>query len=154
MRTTDNTILITGGTSGIGRGFAEEFYKRGNTVIICGRREEKLQEIKENFPGIITTICDMNVVEEREALFQWAVESYPDLNILMNNAGIQLLADMTKEVDIKKVSTEVETNLIAPIHLASLFAPHFTGKDESAIIKYFIGTRFCSDSIYAGILRH
>jgi uncharacterized oxidoreductase len=142
MKTTGNTILITGGTSGIGRGFAEEFFKLGNTVIICGRREERLQEITEEYPGIITTMCDVNVVEEREALFQWAVESYPDLNILINNAGIQLPADMTKEVDIKKVNSEVETNLIAPIHLSSLFAQHLAEKDEAAIINISSGLAF------------
>ena len=104
MKTTGNTILITGGTSGIGRGFAEEFMKRGNTVIICGRREDRLMEITEQFPGIITTICDVSIVEEREALYQWVIESYPDLNILINNAGIQLVADMTKEVDLDRIN--------------------------------------------------
>ena len=142
MKTSGNTILITGGTSGIGRGFAEEFFKRENTVIICGRREERLQEITGEFPGIITTLCDMNVVEEREALFQWVVESYPEVNVLINNAGIQLLADMTKEVDITKVNAEIEINLIAPIHLSSLFARHFAEQDEAAVINISSGLAF------------
>ncbi len=142
MKTTGNTILITGGTSGIGRGFAEEFVQRGNTVIICGRREERLQEIQQHFPGVITSMCDISIVEEREALFQWAVETFPGLNILINNAGIQLPCDMTKEVDIDKVSREIEVNLTAPIHLASLFAEHFTEKDESAVINISSGLAF------------
>ncbi len=142
MKTTGNTILITGGTSGIGRGFAEEFEKRGNTVIICGRREDRLQEIQQDFPGIITTMCDVTVVEEREALFQWAVETFPELNILINNAGIQLHCDMTREVDIDKVSNEIEINLTAPIHLASLFAEHFASKEEAAVINISSGLAF------------
>ena len=142
MKTEGNTILITGGTSGIGRGFAEEFSRRGNKVIICGRREERLQEITEENPDIITTLCDVNIIEEREALYQWIVETYPEVNILINNAGIQLLADMTKEVDIKKVNTEIETNLIAPIHLSSLFSQHFIGQDEAAIINVSSGLAF------------
>ncbi len=142
MKTTGNTILITGGTSGIGRGFAEEFVQRGNTVIICGRREDRLHEIQQNFPGIITTMCDLSVVEEREALFQWAVETFPELNMLINNAGIQLACDMTKEVEINKVTHEIEINLTAPIHLSSLFAEHFSGKDEAAIINISSGLAF------------
>ncbi len=134
--------MITGGTSGIGRGFAEALVKRGNKVIICGRREERLQEIQQNFEGIITTICDVSVLEEREALFQWAIETFPELNILVNNAGIQLPCDMTREVDIDKVNHEIEVNLTAPIHLASLFAEHFAGKDEAAIINISSGLAF------------
>ncbi len=142
MKTTGNTILITGGTSGIGRGFAEEFEKRDNTVIICGRREERLQEIQQQFPGVITTMCDVSIVEEREALFQWAVETFTELNILINNAGIQLSCDMTKEVDIDKVKEEIEVNLTAPLHLASLFAEHFAEKEESAVINISSGLAF------------
>lgn len=142
MKTTGNTILITGGTSGIGRGLAEDFAERGNTVIICGRREERLQEIQGNYPEIITSMCDLSIVEEREALYQWVTESFPELNILINNAGIQLLADMTKEVDIERVKQETEINLIAPIHLSSLFAPHLAGKYESAIMNISSGLAF------------
>ncbi len=142
MKTTGNTILITGGTSGIGRGFAEEFFQRNNTVIVCGRREERLQEIQQQFPGIITTMCDVSIVEEREALFQWAVETFPELNILINNAGIQLPCDMTREVDIDKVTQEIEINLTAPIHLASLFAEQFAGRDEAAVINISSGLAF------------
>jgi uncharacterized oxidoreductase len=142
MKTKGNTILITGGTSGIGRGLAENFAERGNTVIICGRREERLQEIQGNYPDIITTLCDLSIIEEREALYQWVMESFPGLNILINNAGIQLLADMTKEVDIGRVRQETEINLIAPIHLSSLFAPHLAGKEESAIMNISSGLAF------------
>lgn len=142
MKTSGNTILITGGTSGIGRGFAEEFEQRGSTVIICGRREDRLQEIQQDFPGIITTLCDVTVVEEREALFQWVIETFPELNVLINNAGVQLPCDMTREIDIDKVSHEIEINLTAPIHLASLFAEHFAGKEEAAVINVSSGLAF------------
>ncbi len=142
MKTTGNTILITGGTSGIGRGFAEKFAEKGNTVIVCGRREERLQEIHQLYPDVITTMCDVSIIEEREALFQWSVETFPELNILINNAGIQLPCDMTREVDITKVSQEIEVNLTAPVHLASLFAEHFRRSAEAAIINVSSGLAF------------
>jgi len=142
MKTTGNTILITGGTSGIGKGLAEEFVQRDNTVIICGRREEKLQRIQISYPDIITTICDISILEEREALYQWVAESFPELNILINNAGIQLPVDMTREVEISKVREEIEVNLTAPIHLSSLFAPHLVEKEESAIVNISSGLAF------------
>lgn len=142
MKTTGNTILITGGTSGIGKRFAVEFFQRDNTVIICGRREDRLQQIQDNYPGIITTICDITILEEREALYQWVTESFPEITILINNAGIQLPVDMTREVNINKVRQEIEVNLTAPIHLSSLFAPHLAVKDESAIINISSGLAF------------
>lgn len=142
MKTSGNTILITGGTSGIGRGLAEEFSRNGNTVITCGRREGRLRELTDQYQEIITTLCDVSVVEEREALFQWVVENYPDTNILINNAGIQLLGDLTKEIDIGRVNKEIEINLIAPIHLTSLFAQHLRDKEEAAIINISSGLAF------------
>ena len=78
----------------------------------------------------------------REALYQWVTESFPEINILINNAGIQLPADMTKEVDIERVKQETEINLIAPIHLSSLFASHLAGKDDSAIMNISSGLAF------------
>lgn len=142
MKTTGNTILITGGTSGIGKGFAEEFVQRDNEVIICGRREDRLQQVQDNYPDIITTLCDISILEEREALYEWVTESFPDLNILINNAGIQLPVDMTKEVDIRKVREEIEINLTAPIHMSSLFAQHLAGKSEAAVINISSGLAF------------
>ena len=120
MQTTNNTILITGGTSGIGYAFAVRFHELGNKVIICGRRADRLAQIGAKHPGMVTKVCDIAVAAERGSLAAWAVEHHPGLNILMNNAGIQLLTDLTKPVELDKVQSEVETNLIAPIHLGSL----------------------------------
>jgi uncharacterized oxidoreductase len=142
MKTSGNTVLITGATSGIGRGFAEEFFNRENQVIICGRREERLKKISSEYPGIIPTMCDVNVVEEREALYQWVVENYPGINVVINNAGIQLPIDLTREVNIKKIKSEIEINLVAPIHLSSLFVEHLAGKEEAAIINISSGLAF------------
>jgi uncharacterized oxidoreductase len=142
MQITANTILITGGTSGIGLAFAKEFVHLQNEVIICGRREKRLEAIKEKFPRIIPRVCDITNTAEREALANWVLENYPDINMLINNAGIQLKIDLTNKTDIDKVRAEVETNFIAPVHLTSLFAQHFKQKDEAAIINISSGLAF------------
>ena len=142
MNTKNNTILITGGTSGIGLAFAEEYLRHGNKVIICGRRTDRLKQLKESHPGLITRECDVEVAVQREYLHNWVVENHPDTNILMNNAGIQLLADLTKPVELDRVYSEVETNFIAPLHLASLFAPHLATKKEAAIMNISSGLAF------------
>jgi uncharacterized oxidoreductase len=82
-------ILITGGAAGIGFAFAERFIKVGNKVIVCGRREAKLQEAKEKYPELITRVCDVTKESDRIALFDWVTSEHPDVNVLINNAGIQ-----------------------------------------------------------------
>ena len=147
MRTTGQTILITGGTSGIGLGFAEEFVRLGNTVIICGRREERLTQIEQKHQKIITKVCDVSDAEQREALYSWITKNYPATNILINNAGIQLLADLTQPVNLGRIQAEVETNFVAPLHLASLFAGHLSAKPEAAIINISSGLAFAPIAI-------
>jgi uncharacterized oxidoreductase len=142
MKTSGNTILITGATSGIGLAFAEEFIKEGNTVIICGRREDRLQQIKEKHPGIITKVCDASLAAEREELCKWTLQNYPATNILINNAGIQLVADLTKPINLEKVISEVEINFIAPVHLSSLFVQHLSSKADAAIMNISSGLAF------------
>jgi uncharacterized oxidoreductase len=88
MKLSGNTILITGGTSGIGLGFAEAFLSTNNHVIICGRRKERLQQIKEQHPNIIIRVADLSIDDERKELFEWTIKNNPDVNVLINNAGI------------------------------------------------------------------
>lgn len=142
MQISNNTILITGGTSGIGLAFAEQFMAAGSKVIICGRREERLNELQQKYPALITKVCDVADIKSREALAQWVLQNHPELNVLMNNAGVQLDLNMTKPVDLSRVYTEIETNLVAPIHLSSLFAQHLATKPDAAIINISSGLAF------------
>lgn len=142
MKTTGNTILITGGTSGIGLAFAREFHRLENTVIICGRRQERLAEIEQQHEGIITYRCDVADSIDRESLAEWVLTNYPQVNVLINNAGLQLLTDMTRPVDLHRVNSEINTNLVAPIHLTSLFAQQLAQKEEAAIINISSGLAF------------
>jgi uncharacterized oxidoreductase len=117
----NNKILITGGASGIGLGLTERFLAEGNTVIICGRRESVLQEVAEKFPQVITKTCDLSTETERENLYNWIAAEHSDLNVLVNNAGIQQWIPVGDDDFYEKAKIEIATNIEAPIHLASLF---------------------------------
>jgi uncharacterized oxidoreductase len=121
MKLINNKILITGGASEIGFGLTERFIQENNTVIICGRRETALQEVKEKFPSVITKVCDLSIEEERIELYKWISKNHSDLNVLVNNAGIQNWMNISDDNFYEKASTEVNTNILAPIHLTNLF---------------------------------
>ena len=142
MQISNNTILITGGTSGIGLAFAEQFMAAGSKVIICGRREERLKALCEKHPGLITRAADVSKAADREALTAWVLQNHPEVNVLMNNAGVQLFANMTRPVDLERIYNEIETNVVAPIHLTSLFAEHLSTKPDATIINISSGLAF------------
>jgi uncharacterized oxidoreductase len=121
MNLSNNKILITGGASGIGLGLTERFIKDNNTVIICGRREEVLNEVSAKFPSVITKVCDLSVEAERAELYNWIAANHSDLNVLVNNAGIQNWMNVDDADFMEKANAEVTTNILAPIHLTNLF---------------------------------
>lgn len=122
MKITNNKILITGGASGIGLGLTERFIQENNTVIICGRREAALKEVADKFPGVIIKVCDLSIETERIELYNWVAENHSDLNVLINNAGIQNWMSISDTDFYQKTSDELTTNVLAPIHLTTLFA--------------------------------
>jgi uncharacterized oxidoreductase len=142
MQLNGNTVLITGATSGLGLAFAEKFWEAGSKVIITGRREERFKKIEEKYPGIVTKTSDAADADQREVLAKWVIENFPGTNILINNAGVQLLTDLKKPVDLDRVRQETETNFISPIHLTSLFTQHLASKDNAAIINISSGLAF------------
>lgn len=93
-------------------------------------------------PGIITRVCDVADEKQREELVEWLVTNYPDFNVLVNNAGIQLNTDLTNPCNLDRVRSEIETNLVAPIHLSSLMVPHLRNKNGAAIINISSGLAF------------
>ena len=136
MNLGENTVLITGGGTGIGLALAARFLNAGSKVIVIGRREEKLAEAKAKYPALITKACDISDENERKALFAWVTENYPEINVLVNNAGIQRAINLTTAGDDwSKYRSEIATNLEAPIHLSMLFAPYFTEKENTAIVN-------------------
>ncbi|MDM5200812.1 SDR family NAD(P)-dependent oxidoreductase [Fictibacillus enclensis] len=140
MKLSGNTILVTGGASGIGLAFAERFLKEGNKVIIVGRRQEKLEEAKEKFPELHTKVCDVSNEEERIGLVEWATKEFPDLNVLVNNAGIQQRVNLLNATkDWKYYQNELAINVEGPIHLTMLLIPHFVKKERAAIMNVTSG---------------
>jgi uncharacterized oxidoreductase len=122
MEISNNTILITGGATGIGLGLAERFLKEKNTVIICGRRKSVLEEVAQKYPSVIFRACDLSIQKEREELFQWISNNYPNLNVLINNAGIQQWMGFSNADFFQRSKEEITINIEAPLHLISLFA--------------------------------
>lgn len=121
MNLTKNKILITGGGSGIGLGLTERFLQEGNTVIICGRRESVLNEVAAKLPGVITKVCDLSLESGRIELHNWIANNHPDLNVLVNNAGIQQWMQITDDNFYERAQQEINTNIVAPVHLTQLF---------------------------------
>ena len=121
MEISNNKILITGGATGIGLGLTERFLQENNTVIICSRRADVLKQVSDKHPSVITKVCDLTVATEREELFKWVTEKHSDLNVLVNNAGIQQWMNVTDADFFTRAKDEITTNIEAPLHLTSLF---------------------------------
>lgn len=121
MKLSGNKILITGGATGIGLGLTQRFIQENNQVIICGRRESVLAEAAGKFPSVITRVCDLSIASEREDLFNWIAKEHNDMNILVNNAGIQQWMSVTDNNFFQRAKDEITINIEAPLHLTSLF---------------------------------
>ncbi|MBD2360966.1 SDR family oxidoreductase [Anabaena minutissima FACHB-250] len=136
ISTKGNTVLITGGASGIGLALAQKFLQAQNTVIITGRNADKLAEVKRLWPEIITEVADLRDLNALQQL----VNRYPNVNILINNAGIQYNYEFVNpEIAIELIETELHTNLIAPLQLIKLMLPHLQKKPAAAIINVSSG---------------
>ena len=143
MKIRGNAVLITGGATGIGFSLAEAFVKAGGRVVICGRREAKLREAKRKLPQVHTKVCDLSEEDERTLLYEWVSSNFHDVNILINNAGIQRMIDLKKGTsELSAGEDEIEVNLKASVHLSALFIPLFLKKEEAAIINVSSGLCF------------
>jgi uncharacterized oxidoreductase len=143
MKLRDNTVVITGGGTGIGYALAERFVQAGSRVIICGRRAGILREAQELCPQLETYQVNVEDNAERLRMFRELTDSYPDINVLVNNAGIQIHPPrLTKEQVWQRHEQEISINLEAPIHLSMLFTQHLASKERSAIVNVTSGLAF------------
>jgi len=134
MQLTQNTIFITGGTSGIGRALAVAFHNLGNKVIIAGRRQALLDEIAAAHPGIEGIQLDISDAQDIDRVAKTLIAKYPTLNVLINNAGIMPFDDPSSTVDDAVSQQILETNLLGPIRLTSALIQHLKAQPRATII--------------------
>jgi uncharacterized oxidoreductase len=143
MRTTGNTILITGGGSGIGKALAEKLHAAGNKIIIAGRDAAKLDTVAAANPGMAAMTFDVGDADSIETFAQALVAEHPDLNVILNNAGIMQVEDMTKApANLETAEQTIATNLLGPIRLTSALLPHLLAQPASAVIMVSSGLAF------------
>ena len=154
MRTNGNKILITGGNSGIGLELVRQFYNKDNAVIAVGRNERKLQSVKERFPDVDTVKCDFTQKGDLDNLILYLNRNHEDLNMVINNAGIQYNYHFAKERQLTyKIENEIRINLIAPIQLIASCLPLLERKENAAIINVSSGLGIVpkhSAAVYCG----
>lgn len=139
MKPTNNTVLITGGASGIGLALAKQFLQHNNSVVICGRDGGKLAAVKKRMPDVATMVCDITRSQDLSELQAQISARFPQLNILVNNAGIQIPMDFAGlGVDEAAIEREIQTNLVAHIKLTNRMLPLLTAQTESAVV--FVGS--------------
>lgn len=145
LKQTKSSILITGAESGIGFEMAKAFVSQGHQVIAVGRRQEKLDEAKSSIPDLITIYSDLSIENQRVSLMQRVASEFPQISVLVNNAAVNHFpAPMSQatEQDWEKYKEEINTNLIAPIHLSILFLPHLVHKPHAMIVNVTCETAF------------
>jgi uncharacterized oxidoreductase len=134
MKLTGNTIFITGGGSGIGRGLAEAFHARGNKVIISGRRRANLDEVVAANPGMEAVELDVTDPASIDSVAAKLIADHPDLNVLFNNAGIMLPDQAASRIDDKLMVNTITTNLAGPIRMTSALVEHLKGKKDAVVV--------------------
>jgi uncharacterized oxidoreductase len=134
MKLTGNTIFITGGGTGIGRGLAEALHKLGNKVIISGRRKEHLDATTKANPGMDFVGLDIADPANIAAVATKLIADYPALNVLINNAGIMQIDDAAGEIDDQLLTSTVTTNFLGPIRLTSALIEHLKRQAKATIV--------------------
>ena len=143
MNLSSNTVLITGGASGIGLALANRFHRAGSTVAICGRSEDKLRDAHERLPGLLTRVCDLSRRADRHALAAWVMNDVPAVNVLVNNAGVQRVLRLEDgDADWELTQAEIAINFEAPVHLAALLIPHLRQQKDPGILNVTSGLAF------------
>lgn len=142
MKANGNTILITGGGSGIGEALAQRFHDAGNTVVIAGRRREALERAaagRDNMHFIELDVTDAGAIEQFARV---VIDQHPSINVLINNAGIMRFEALDTRRDLKDAEETIVTNLLGPIRLTNALVEHLAGQPDAAIVNVTSGLAF------------
>jgi uncharacterized oxidoreductase len=144
MQMRQNTIFITGGTSGIGKGLAEAFHKAGNQVIVSGRREDRLREVCAENPGMRYFALDVRDPAAIRDVARRVVSEFPSLNFVINNAGVQRRLEFTPgtPLDEEGLQDEISTNVLGVIRVAAEFIPHLVQQPTATLVDVSSGLAF------------
>jgi len=142
VRTKDNTILITGGGTGIGFGLAKAFHELGNRVIIASRRKDVLDDALRNNPGMASYVLDIQNAHEIEVFAQKVLNDFPCLNVLINNSGIMRAENLLNQHDLANMEAIIATNLLGPLRLTAALLPSLLKQPYPAIINVTSGLGF------------
>ncbi|MFE9328392.1 SDR family oxidoreductase [Nocardia sp. NPDC052278] len=143
MKIDGNTIFIPGATSGIGLALAQQLQARGNTVIVGGRREERLRRIATENPGIGTVAIDTNSVSSIASAAEKVLAEYPDLDVLVMMSGISRVEDWHHPRDfLESAEAVIDTNVLGPIRLLAAFIEHLQSRPRATVITVSSGLAF------------
>jgi uncharacterized oxidoreductase len=142
MKLEGRTVLITGGTSGIGLELARQLIARRNTVIVTGRDQRKLQAAKSSLPSIHAVQSDASNPEEINALLQQVTAEFPACNTLVNNAGMMRNLDLNERRSLKDVTRELDLGLSGPVQMVQAFLPHLKSRPNALIVNVSSGLAF------------
>ena len=142
MKNTGNTILITGGSSGFGREYARAWHDAGNTVIVAARSEDELEETAEGRENLHAMPLDVAEASAVDRFAKEVVERFPDLNVVMNNAGIMPYEDITAARDLSDADKVIAINLLGPIRLTDALIDHLKAQDHAVLINVTSGLAY------------
>lgn len=142
MKMTGNTIVVTGGTSGIGQGLAVRFHEAGNTVIVAGRRKDQLDAIVAEHPGMEAVALDVADPASIAGCHETVTQRYPQLNVLVNMAGIMRREPVLDPASVEVAEATIATNLLGPIRMLGAFLPHLAQQDDAVVVNVSSGLAF------------
>lgn len=149
MKLSNNTIIITGGTSGIGLAFAKEFLKRGNKVIVIGRNQQTIDQVMKEHKGLIGLQGDVSNADSVRKIAAFIKENYPEANVLFHSAGIMRPFKLLDEMlEIEHLTTEVETNLNGTMWMTKALLPQLTEQNESMIVTVSSGLSYITSPMH------
>lgn len=147
MNLKNSTVLITGGTSGIGLEFVKQLTAQGANIIVTGRKQDALNETKKRYPNVHTFQSDVSNPKDIVQLYKEVTQQFPDLNIIINNAGLMRLIDLQdSSMDLENINREITTNLSGTVQMVHQFLPHLVTKKSAAIVNVSSGIAFMSYS--------